>query len=141
MKGMLFRITTGIAAGYHLILGGALLALPAGELTGIARMFLGTELEIDPKLALIGKFVGAYILVFGILLALLFLKPVRLRALMVPALVLFGVRLVNKLVFMTAIEQAFGVTRGRSLFALITLAVIFGIMVWTRPTDNESRVS
>lgn len=141
MKGMLFRITTGIAAVYHLVLGGALLVLPAGAMSGITRVFLGTELEFDPTLSLIAKFVAAYILAFGVMLALLCLKPDRLRALVVPALALFGIRLVNKLVFLATIEETFGVTRGRSVFALVTLAVIFGVMALTRPKGEDSRVS
>ena len=139
MKPTWFRITTGLAAVYHLVLGGALLAMPAGALGGITRVFLGTELEVDARLAMIGKFSAAYLLAFGVMLALLCLKPQRLRALVIPALVLFGIRLANKLVFMTTIEEAFDISRGRSLFAIASLALIFGLMAWSRPTDVETR--
>lgn len=139
MKKRLFRITTGIAAVYHLFLGIAMLVLPAGAMGGITRVFLGTEVEVDPSLSMIGKFAAAYILAFGVMLGLLWLKPERLRALVIPALVLFGIRLANKLVFMAEIEAIFGVTRGRSIFALVVLAVIFGIMAWTRPMGDPSR--
>lgn len=141
MKGFIFRITTAIAAIYHLVLGGALLAMPADAMSGITRVFLGTELEVDRVLSMVGKFASAYILAFGIMLALLCLKPARLRVLVIPALVLFGIRLANKLVFLTTIEETFGVTRGRSVFALVCLAVIFGVMAWSRPVGDESRAS
>jgi hypothetical protein len=138
VKQKLFRLTTGIAALYHLVLGAALLVLPEGAMGRTAALFLGMELEFDPRLLLIGRFVAAYILAFGVMLALLCWRPVKLRALLAPALVLFGIRLMNKLLFLTTIEQTFGVTRGRSVFAMISLALIFGVMAWTRPSSGNS---
>lgn len=141
MKEILFRLTAGIAAVYHLILGGALLILPADALNGIAKMFLGIAIEFDTKLSMIGKFASAYILAFGLVLALLCWRPVQLRVLVVPVLVLFGIRLANKMVLMTSIEEAFGVDRGRSLFALASLALIFGLLAWARPMGDKSQDS
>jgi hypothetical protein len=141
MKETLFRLTTGIASAYHLLLGTALLVLPAGAMNGMVKVFLGVGIEFDAKLSMIGKFASAYILAFGVMLALLCWKPVKLRALVIPALVLFGIRLANKLVFLTTIEETFGVARGRSVFALACLAVIFAVMAWTRPTSDESKNS
>ncbi len=139
MKTNLFRLTAGIAAVYHLLLGAAFLLLPAEALHGITKVFLGVGLEFDDKLSMVGKFASAYILAFGVMLALLCWKPVKLRALVIPALVLFGIRLANKMVFLTAIEENFGVDRGRSVFALASLAVIFGVMAWARPVGGESK--
>jgi hypothetical protein len=139
MKETLFRLTTGIAAVYHLLLGAAFLVLPAGAISGMARVFLGVAIEFDAKLSMVGKFASAYILAFGIMLGLLCWKPVKLRALVIPALVLFGIRLANKMVFLTTIEENFGVDRGRSVFALASLAVIFGVMAWARPMSGESK--
>lgn len=138
MNKQIFRLTTGLAAAYHLGLGAALMVLPARAVGSIARLFLGMELEFDPQLSLIGKFVAAYILAFGVMLGMLCWNPIRLRALVVPALVLFGVRLVNKLMFLTTIEATFGVTRGRSVFAAVSLAAIFVVMLITRPTTSET---
>ena len=138
MKQRFFRVTTGIAAAYHLVLGMALLLLPVGAMDPVTRIFLGTELEFGPQMSMIGKFVSAYILAFGVMLSLLCWNPARLRALVIPVLVLFGIRLVNKLVFLTTIEETFGVTRGRSMFAVASLAVIFAVMAWTRPTAVNS---
>jgi len=141
MKGLLFRVTTGIAAAYHLLLGAALLFLPAWAMNGTARVFLGVGIEFDARLLMIGRFSSAYILAFGVMLALLCWKPAKLGALVVPALVLFGIRLANKLVYLTGIEETFGVDRGRSVFALVSLAVIFGVMAWTRPANEQSQDS
>ncbi len=141
MKEILFRLTAGIAALYHLALGGALLVLPAEALNGMAKLFLGVAIEFDAKFSMIGKFASAYILAFGVMLALLCWKPVQLRVLVVPVLVLFGIRLANKMVLMTSIEGAFGVDRGRSLFALASLALIFGLLAWARPMGDKAQDS
>jgi len=139
MRMTLFRITTGVAAVYHLVLGLALLVLPAEALGGITRLFLGMDLEVDGQMAMIGKFIAAYLLAFGLMLGLLCLRPVKLRALVMPVLVLFGIRLANKLVFMGQIEEMFGVARGRSVFALLCIALLFGIIAWTRPMRGEEK--
>ncbi len=141
MKNRLFRITAGVAAVYHLILGAGLLVLPTDAMGGIIRVFLGFGLEVSPELSMIGKFAAAYLLAFGVMLGLLSIHPRRLQVLVIPALVLFGIRLANKLVFLTTIEEAFGVSRGRSIFAVASLALIFGIMAWTRPMGEETRAS
>ena len=49
MKQRFFRVTTGIAAAYHLVLGMALLLLPVGTMGPVTRIFLGTELEFGPQ--------------------------------------------------------------------------------------------
>ena len=141
MKTILFRLTAGIAGVYHLLLGAAFLVLPAEKLSGTAKGFLGVGIEFDAKLAMVGKFASAYILAFGVMLMLLCWKPVKLRALVIPVLLLFGVRLVNKLVFLTSIEGTFGVDRGRSLFAIASLALIFAVMAWARPASDPSQGS
>ena len=141
MKEILFRVTAGVAAVYHLALGGVLLVLPADALHGMAKLFLGIAIEFDAKMVLAGKFASGYILAFGIVLALLCWKPVQLRVLVVPVLVLFGIRLANKLVLMTTIEGALGVGRGRSLFALASLLLIFGLLAWARPMGEKSQGS
>ena len=141
VKTILFRLTAGIAGVYHLLLGAAFLVLPAEKLSGTAKGFLGVGIEFDAKLAMVGKFASAYILAFGVMLMLLCWKPVKLRALVIPVLLLFGVRLVNKLVFLTSIEGTFGVDRGRSLFAIASLALIFAVMAWARPASDPSQGS
>ena len=49
MNQRFFRLTTGIAAAYHLVLGMALLVLPVGAMDPVTRIFLGTELEFGPQ--------------------------------------------------------------------------------------------
>lgn len=141
MKAILFRTTTGIAGVYHLILGAALWLLPPEAMEGVAKVFLGVGVEADDRTTLIARFSSAYILAFGVMLVLLCLHPVRFRALAIPALTLFGIRLINKLVLLGSIEQAFQVSRGRSVFAVVTLALIFGLIAATLPPRGESRSS
>jgi hypothetical protein len=141
MKTMVFRITTGLAGVYHLALGAAMWLLPAGVLEETVRLFLGTSVGIDPPMAMVAKFSSSYVLSFGIMLILLCLNPVRLRLLAIPALALFGIRAMNKLVLLGPIEEAFEVSRGRSLFSIVSLALIFGLIAFTLPPCTETRGS
>lgn len=124
---------------YHLLLGLALLVLPTEALGGVSRLFLGMKLEVAGQMAMVGKFAASYLLAFGVMMGLLCLRPVKLRALVVPALVLFGIRLANKLVFMGQIEEMFGVSRGRSIFAVVCIALLFGFIALTRPLDGDQK--
>ncbi len=138
---MVFRITAGVVAFYHLLLGLVCLCLPAAALGGWVRVFLGVDLEFDQDLLLIGKFSAAYVLVFGVMMALLCIKPKAMSALVLPALILFAVRLANKLVFIAQIEETLGVSRGRSVFAVVSLGLFFVLLAWSRPKPDTVKQS
>jgi len=138
VKITLFKCLTGIAAVYHLALGLAGLLLPIDAFTGISELILGLRPEVDPQFELTAKFAAAYVLAFGVMLSLLCLNPRKYRLLAIPTLTLFGVRLINKLMFFGTIGESFDVPVARSVFAVASIAVLFFGILLTMPKGRTS---
>ena len=136
MSALLFRIITGIAAVYHLLLGLAGLLLPIETFARFSSVFLGVSPSIDAQFHLITKFSAAYILAFGIMLLLLALNPVKNRVLVIPVLALFGVRLLNKIVFFDTIGSSFDVEPVRNIISVVTVLFFFTAILLTRPREK-----
>jgi len=138
MKLQLFRILTGVVALYHIVLGLAGLLLPVDAFADVSGFILGLRPEVDAQFELTAKFAAAYALAFGALAGCLCLHPVRLRMLALPVLVLFGVRLINKLVFFGTIASSFDVPFARNLFATLSVAVLFFGILLTLPKAKDA---
>lgn len=138
MKITLFKIFTGIAGLYHLVLGLAGLVLPAHAFSKISSIILGMTPKIDAQLQLVIKFSATYVLVFGVMLTLLAINPVKNRILTIPALTLFGIRLINKIVFFSAIGAAFEIPFARNLFAVASLFFFFTAILLTIPPKSST---
>lgn len=133
MKMTLFKVFVGIAGLYHVFLGLCGLLMPIEMFADISGLILGLRPEIGPQFQMATKFASTYVLVFGVLLLVLFKDPIKYRLLAMPVLTLFGVRLINKLVFFGSIGQAFDVSFARNLFAVAIVAVFFFGILLTLP--------
>ena len=71
MKSQIFKLSTGIAGAYHLILGIIALALPVDTVIQVITLAFGMTLEITPQLPLILKFASVYLIAFA---GMLFLR-------------------------------------------------------------------
>ncbi len=127
---MLFRILTGIAAVYHLLLAIAGLLFPPATLARVIELVMGVAPALDGDMLLAIKFASAYVLAFGIGLALLSWKPVHYRPLLPCVLVLFGVRLINRIVVFSTLAEQYEVSFARNAFGVVALLVLFtGILL------------
>jgi hypothetical protein len=138
MKTTLFKAFTGIAGLYHILLGLCGLLLPIETFASVSELILGLRPEVDPQFQLAAKFASTYILAFGILLLVLFKDPIRYRILAIPVLTLFGVRLINKLVFFGTIGEYFDVPVARNAFAVACVALFFFGILLTLPKAERS---
>ncbi|MEM6885847.1 MAG: hypothetical protein AAF571_12530, partial [Verrucomicrobiota bacterium] len=129
--------TTAIVGIYHSLLGLAGLLLPTQMLSQVSKWILGVSPEVTPQFHMIAKFSAAYLLVFGLMALILCKDPVKYRVLAIPVLILFGIRLLNKLIFFTAIGSSFGISAGRNVFAVICVALLFGAILLTLPKKQE----
>jgi hypothetical protein len=87
----------GIAL-YHVVLGGgAFLSGPLAQ--QIAHSIFGIELTLDPAMAFVVKVLGVYALTFGVVTLVAARDPVRYRVLLDVIVVLYVLRIVNKLAF------------------------------------------
>lgn len=107
--------------------------LPAETTVRAFAAALGVEVAIDPQLALIARFIGVYMLAFSAMLLILASDPARYRIFAVPALVLFGVRFLNRIVFFGLLSSTFGMTAWRNAVGTAILLVFFLAILWTMP--------
>lgn len=138
MRTQLFKLFAGIAGVYHILLGLAGLLLPMETLGGVIGFMLGVQVVPDPQLFFTAKFSAAYILAFGVMLILLTANPVKNRALVIPVLILFGVRLVNKVLFFGPIAEALEVSTGRNLFGIAVILIFFLGILLTLPQREST---
>jgi ABC-type xylose transport system permease subunit len=92
------KIVLWLIALYHLVLGtGAFLS--AGLAQRVAKSIFGIQLTLDPAMSFVVKVLGIYAIVFGIIVLVAAADPVRYRVLLDIVVVLYALRIVNKLVF------------------------------------------
>jgi len=140
MKNRIFKIVTLVAGAYHVILAVAGLLCPADMAVKVVTMAFGITLELGPQIALILKFASVYMLVFGIMLLILAYNPIKYRAIAIPALVLFGIRLINRIIlFSTLTAAGMSVTRniiGTAHIFFFFLAILL-CLPWKQTADQE----
>ncbi len=137
MKLMLFKTLTGIAGLYHIVLGFSALLLPIETFANISKLILGLQPEVDLQFQLATKFASAYVLTFGVLLLILFKEPIKYRVLAIPVLLLFGIRLINKLVYFGTVGQSFDVSAPRNIVAVAFVAIFFFGILLTLPKRDR----
>ena len=124
MNNRIFSIVTGIAGAYHILLAVAGFLLPRTLVEKVISTAFGVVLEVDPQLSLIVKFVSVYMLAFGVMLLILASNPVKYRVFAIPALVLFGLRFVNRLLFFNALT-ALGMPVSRNVVGTVLILLFF----------------
>lgn len=139
MKITIFRSFTGVIGVYHVLLGLAALLLPTQTFINISGWILGLRPQADAQFQLIASFSAAYIISFGIMMLLLTANPVKFRILAIPALTLFGIRFINKVVLFNTIGDQFNVSPGRNIFATACIAVLFFGILFTLPKEHDQQ--
>lgn len=137
MRTTIFKTLVGIAGVYHLVLGFSGLFLPMDMFMEVSERVLGVRPEANDQFHLTVKFASTYLLAFGAMLLILFKDPLKYRILLIPVLLLFGVRLINKLILFGAVGSSFEVPAARNLLAVAMVAVFFFGILFYRPLPGK----
>lgn len=137
MKNNIFKIVTGIAGVYHVLLAAIGLLLPIETTSKAFTLALGVNIAATPQLEFIGKFVAVYMLAFGIMLLTLALNPAKYRALAYTALVVFGIRFLNRVFFFSLLSSTFGMTASRNLIGSALILIFFVGIFLTIPKKQS----
>ena len=132
MKLNILKATTGIAGAYHLVLALVGLCAPTDMLIRTVDMAFGVTLAISPQLGLILKFTSVYMLAFAAMLLLVSFNPVRYRVFVFPALILFGLRFVNRVLFFGTLTSV-GMSLPRNLLGTGVIFLFFVTMLLCLP--------
>ena len=125
MKNNIFKLVTGIAGAYHVLLAAIALLFPIEVTSKAFTLALGVNITATPQLEFIGKFVGVYMLAFGLMLLILSYNPVKYRSFAYPALALFGIRFLNRIFFFSALTSTLGMTASRNLIGSVLIFLFF----------------
>lgn len=136
MKEKSFRIVTCIAAAYHILLAATGLLCPVSTVEKVIAIAFGLGVEVGPLLGLVVKFTSVYMLAFGVMLLLLSSNPSKYRVFAMPALLLFGLRFVNRLVFFSTLSTA-GITVSRNITGTGLLLFFFAAMLVSLPKKDD----
>jgi hypothetical protein len=132
-KSTIFRSAAAVVGAYHVLLGLLGLFGPGDLLADGAKLALGVEVEPDGQVLLATRFAGSYLLAFGVMMLILASRPQKYRALVIPALLLFGVRVVVRLVSFDSLSEAMGVSTTRNIVGIVLLLLFFTVLLVTRP--------
>ncbi|MBP9749175.1 MAG: hypothetical protein KBD21_00320 [Candidatus Pacebacteria bacterium] len=135
MKNNIFKLLAGVVGIYHVILGVSALVLPTDVMTKVVSTILGVVPVADEQFLLIAKYTGAYVFIFGILALLLASNPHKHRSLIYPILFLFGIRMIDRVLFFGSIA-AISTSTAQIWFGTISIAFFFFGLLLTIPKKD-----
>jgi hypothetical protein len=106
---------------YHVTLG-LCANLPPPQVQSVASALLGLHLPDNPALFQLLKPFGVYVTVFGVMMGVAAWNPVKNRALITVGVVLFVLRLLQRLTDLDGVQQNLGITSGRNWATIATVA-------------------
>jgi len=140
-----YRMLAGFVGVYHIMLG--LLLLFSGEMAiNAAKSMAGMTIIGSPQFGVIGEILACYFIAFGLMMGLAAWNPIKNRSLISVGLVLFVLRLLQRLIFAEKTMEVFQMSSARywSFFViLLAISIILGffrIMIY-KDLKNHDKIS
>lgn len=125
------RVLLWVIGLYHVVCG-LLANLMPDRIPALAQMLAGMKVTASPDFLYLAKPFGVYVIAFGIMMIVAAWNPVKNRALISIGILLFALRIFQRLTTMTEVETLFGVTPARSLATIGIVACFGGALAWLR---------
>lgn len=116
---------------YHVILG-LCANLPSDQVQSVAKAIWGIHLPEEPALYQVIKPFGVYVMIFGVAMGVAAWNPVKNRAMISIGVVLFGVRLLQRLVEHESVQQSLAVSASRNLVTIVTVGALTLLLAYFR---------
>lgn len=130
------KVVLWAIAAYHIVLGGGAF-LSARVAEQVAQSLFGIHLTLDPAMAFVVKVLGVYAITFGVVTAVAARDPARHRVLLNVIVLLYVLRIANKLLFKNEYVTGLEVSSARVWIESALLAA-FGLAVLVlRPRPQE----
>lgn len=134
-----FRFLAWFVSIYHVLLGVAATFGNTDFVISVASRVYNITLNVDPTVFItFARFVGSYMIAFGLMMALVALKPYEYRHMAWVAVALFGLRIFDRLVFFSVLQQAFHVTVSDNLMTVVPIGLIALGLIIFRPKASQS---
>ncbi len=116
---------------YHIACGLLVVAAPE-QIPLVAEKLAGLKVAASPEFLYLAKPFAVYAMVFGVMMGVAAWNPVKNRALISIGVVLFALRIVQRLLSLDEVERIFGVPPARS-WQTIGIVAVFGFaLAWLR---------
>jgi hypothetical protein len=135
-KLLLLKVVLWLICLYHVFMGAAAF-LSEDTAARVAEVAFGIHLQMAPQTSYIVKLLGVYAIVFGLMVALTALDPVRYTRFLDVVVVLYALRILNKLVFAKLFTEAFEAPPYRAWVDIALLAA-FGLAVFLLKPRSRS---
>jgi hypothetical protein len=126
LRGLLWIICT-----YHIVCGLIPNLFPNHALA-LAERLSGMNIQAAPQFIALTKPFGIYAITFGIMMGLAAWNPVKNRALITVGVILFALRIFQRLTGLQEAEQVFGVTPDRSMITIAIVSCFAIALTWLR---------
>jgi hypothetical protein len=93
---------------------------------------------VDPQFTYLAKFLGAYVVAFGVMMLFIAKDPVRYGALVYPAVIVAVIRIGERLVFARELKDAFGVGMDRTIGTIIVVGALNLALLMLKPRTTDS---
>ena len=122
---------------YHVVMG--LLGIWSGEVAARGAYLLWhAQVHVDPQFSYLAKFLGAYVLAFGLMLLAIARDPVRFGPLVYVAAALGALRILERLVFASDLQAAFGIGMDRTIVTAIVVLALNGGLIYLKPKEASA---
>jgi hypothetical protein len=128
---LLPRVLLAAIGLYHVTIG-VIAFFPPEGVKAAAAAILGLSLPDEPALFQVIKSFGVYAGVFGVMMGLAAYDPVKNRAMITAGVVLFALRVGQRLGNLDELERSFGVAAGRNLGTVAVVAGLGLALAWFR---------
>jgi len=92
--------------------------------------------SIDPQFTYLAKFLGAYVIAFGVMLLFIAKDPVRYGALVYPAVLVAVLRIAERLIFAGELKSAFGIGMQRTIGTIIIVGALNLGLLLLKPKES-----
>lgn len=137
MKNTLLKVILVVVSAYHIIFG-LFAFLSKDAAVQIAQIVFNMHLVLTDQLSYFINLLGIYAFIFGIFAALAAYKPAKYIHVIYVGVLLYAMRLINRIVFAGTVRDAFGVSQFNLWLELI-LIIFFGLTIYfLRPRTQDS---
>lgn len=136
----IFQTLASIVAVYHIILG-VTVTFASPDLVVIVTKLYRVTPTINSEFLYLAKFTAAYGLALGVMMAMVALNPRKYRMFAWGAVVLFGVRIFQRLFFFNLLNDAFHVSMSQNFMTIIPIGLLALGLAFFMPNGEEKKNS
>jgi len=132
------RLLAGFMGVYHILMG--ILGIVSGATAAWgAHVLWHANVVVDPQFSYLAKFLGAYVVAFGVMMLFIAKDPIRYGALVYAAIVVAVLRIAERLIFAGELKSAFGIGMDRTIITVIVVVALNLGLLLLKPRESYPR--